>query len=116
MVSRGHHQERLADQIRIEVDELIAGELEDPRIGSVTATRADLSPDLRHCRIWISVVGDEKAQQDSLEGLSSATGFVRRELAQRLQMKHAPEVIFVLDRGEANAERVDQILDDMKKG
>lgn len=115
MKSHGHHQERLADQIRIEVEELIAGELEDPRIGSATATRADLSPDLRHCRVWVSVVGDEKAQQDSLEGLSSASGFVRRELAQRLQMKRAPEVVFVLDRGEQNAERVDQILNDIKE-
>jgi ribosome-binding factor A len=108
-----HRQERLADQIRIEVAEMVLGELEDPRIGFATVTRAELSPDMRHCRVMVSVMGDEAAQRDTLAGLSSAAAFVRRELGQRLRMKRAPDVVFVLDRGEENLERVDQLLKDL---
>lgn len=110
MNSHGHRQERLTDQIRIEVAEMVLGELQDPRIGFATVTRAELSPDLRHCRVLVSVMGDEAAQRDTLAGLSSAAGFVRRELGQRLRMKRAPEIVFILDRGEENLDRVDQLL------
>jgi ribosome-binding factor A len=114
MHSPGHRLERLADQIRIEAAEIVAGELQDPRIGFATVTRAELSPDMRHCRVLVSVLGSEHEQHETLAGLSSAAGFVRRELAQRLQMRSAPDVVFVLDRGEENQERVDQLLKDLK--
>ena len=113
MFSHGHRQERLADQIRIEVAEMVVGELQDPRIGFATVTRAELSPDMRHCRVLVSVMGDEAAQRDTLAGLSSAAGFVRRELGQRLRLKRAPEIVFALDRGEKNLERVDQLLKEL---
>jgi ribosome-binding factor A len=115
MYSHGHRQERLADQIRIEVAEMVLGELQDPRIGFATVTRVELSPDMRHCRVMVSVMGDEAAQRDTLAGLSSAAGFVRRELGQRLRLKRAPEIVFTLDRGEENLERVGQILNDLRE-
>src|SRR5690349_21621815 len=90
---------RLTEQIRLEVEELVTGELKDPRIGSVTVTQLSVSPDMRHARVLVSVLGDEKAQEESLEGLASAAGFVSHEVARRLQLRRAPEVVFIPDRG-----------------
>jgi ribosome-binding factor A len=89
---------------------MVLGELQDPRIGFATVTRAELSPDVRHCHVLVLVMGDAAAQRDTMAGLSSAAGFVRRELGQRLRLKRAPDIVFALDRGEENLERVDQLL------
>jgi ribosome-binding factor A len=105
---------RLTEQIRLEVEELVTGELKDPRIGSVTVTQMSLSPDLRHARVLISVLGNEKAQEESLEGLASAAGFVSHEVARRLQLRRAPEIVFVPDRGAANEQKVEALLDKLK--
>ncbi len=115
MSSHDYRQERLADQIRIEVAEMIEGELQDPRIGFATVTRAEPSPDLHHCRVLVSVMGDDRAQQGTLAGLASAAGFVRRELAQRLRLRRSPEVMFALDRGQEESDRVEQILNELKE-
>ena len=104
MLPHGHRQERLADQIRIEITAMIEGELKDPRIGFAAVTRVDLSPDLRQGRILVSVMGDEHAQQETLAGLGSAVGFIRHELSRRLRVRRVPELAFVLDRGSDEGE------------
>jgi ribosome-binding factor A len=115
MSVRGHRMERLADQIRDEIAGMVAGELKDPRIGLATVTRVELSSDLHHARVMVSVSGEEEAQMESIEGLSSASGFVRRELGERLHMRKAPELVFVLDRGPENELRVEMLLNQLKK-
>ena len=110
----GHRTERLADLIRIEVAEMVEGELKDPRIGLATVTRVELSPDMRHGRILVSVTEESAAQQETLAGLASAAGFIRRELAQRLRLRRAPELVFVLDRETEEAERVERLLKDIQ--
>lgn len=112
----GRRQERLADQIRSEVAEMIAGELKDPRIGFVTVTRVDLSADLHHARVLVSVLGDVEAQQKTLAGLSSATGYVRREITQRLRLRRAPELVFILDHGAEEGQRIETLLQKLKEG
>jgi len=107
--------ERLADQLRVEVAELIAGELKDPRIGFATVTRVEVSPDFRHARVLVSVLGGAEAQKDTMEGLASATGFVRHEVSRRLRLRRAPELTFVLDHGPEEADRIDAILKNLKK-
>lgn len=114
MLNPGHRHERLADQIRMEVAEMLEGELKDPRIGFATVTRVELSPDLRHGRVLVSVMGDEEAQQATMSGLLSATGYVRREVSRRLRMKRAPELVFLLDRGLAESERIERLLHELK--
>jgi ribosome-binding factor A len=114
MLNRGHRRERLADQIRVEVAEMIAGELKDPRIGFATVTRVDLSPDLRRGRVLVSVLGGEESQRETLEGLSSATGYLRREISQRLRLRRVPELVFVLDRGPEEGQRIDILLQGLK--
>ena len=115
MLSSGHRHERLADQIRMEVAEMIEGELKDPRIGFATVTRVELSPDMRHGRVLVSVMGDEKEQKETLAGLASAMGYVRHELGRRLRLKRMPELIFILDRGLEESERVERLLHDLKE-
>ena len=111
----GHRRERLADQILGEVAEMIVGELKDPRIGFATITRVELSPDLRYARVLISVLGDDEAQQKTLEGLSSAAGYVRREIARRLRIRRAPEVVFALDYGAEEALKIEALLQKLKR-
>ena len=105
---------RLTEQIRLEVEELVTGELKDPRIGSVTVTQLSLSPDLRHARVLVSVLGDDQEQQETLEGLASAAGYVSHEVARRLQFRRAPEIVFVPDRGAINEQKVEALLDKLK--
>ena len=116
MRAPAYRHDRLADQIRTEVAEIIEGELKDPRIGFVTVTRVDLSADRSHARVLVSVLGDDEARGQSLAGLASAVGYVRHEITQRLRLRRAPEVVFALDRGAEEAARIGQLLDKIKQG
>ncbi|MCL5005806.1 MAG: 30S ribosome-binding factor RbfA [Acidobacteria bacterium] len=111
MTVSGRRQERLADQIRTEVAEIITLELKDPRIGFVTVTHVELSRDFRTTRVWVSVLGDEEAQQMTLEGLLSAAGYLRHEIGLRLRLRRVPELTFVLDRGVQDALKVESLLE-----
>ena len=104
---------RLAEEIREEVAKIIARELKDPRIGFVTVTGVQLTPDLRHARINVGVLGDQAARDKSLEGLRQAAGFVRRALGQRLRIRYTPEVAFQYDKGLDATERVARLLNDV---
>ena len=115
MHQQGHRHERLADQIRIEVAEMVEGELKDPRISFATVTHVELSPDLRHVQVLVSVMGDETTQRETLAGLASAARYVRREIVQRLRLRRAPELVFAADLVAEQAERVDLLLKDLKK-
>lgn len=115
MTVPGRRHDRLADQIQSEVAEMLEGELKDPRIGFATVTRVELSPDLGHARVLVSVLGDDEVREQTLAGLASATGYVRRELAQRLRLRRAPELTFVFDRGAEEAARVDALLNKLRQ-
>ena len=114
MTVPGHRAERLADRIRAEVAEIISGELKDPRIGFATVMGVDMSGDLRHARVSVSVLGSAEAQQKSLEGLISATGYVRHELGVRLRLRRVPELAFVLDQGAEEGARLEMLLEKLK--
>jgi ribosome-binding factor A len=102
--------ERLAEQIKEEVSMIIAGEVEDPRVGFATITEARLSPDLRYAKIYVSVVGTEAEIRESLAALNHAARFVRRQLAAALRMKYTPELHFVYDETAASAARIEELL------
>jgi ribosome-binding factor A len=105
---------RLEEEIREEVAKIIAGELKDPRIGFVTVTGVQLTPDLRHARVSVGVLGDQAARDKSLAGLRQAAGFVRRALGQRLRIRHTPEVQFLYDKGLDATDRVARLLDQVE--
>jgi ribosome-binding factor A len=84
--------------------------LKDPRIGFATVTAVRVSPDLRHARVLVSVLGDEDAQVQTMKGLKSAAPHLRTELGRRMRMKYLPELTFELDHGVEVAERVESLL------
>ena len=114
MTVPGHRAERLADRIRAEVADIVSAELKDPRIGFATVTGVDMSADLHHARVSVSVLGNPDAQQKSLQGLISASGYVRHELGLRLRLRRVPELAFVLDHAAEENERLDSLLQKLK--
>ncbi len=106
----GRRPERLAEQIKEEVSLIIAGEVEDPRVGFVTVTDVKLSADLRHAKVYVSVIGTENQVKGSLAALRHATGFIRAQLGAVLRMRHTPELHFGYDDAEVRAARIEELL------
>jgi len=115
MTVPGRRQERLQDQIRTEVAEMIGLELKDPRIGFATVTRVELTPDLRSAYVWVSVLGEKEDQDRTLKGLASATGYLRHEISLRLRLRRVPDITFLLDHSAEDANRVESLLDQANK-
>ena len=90
---------RINGEVLKELSNIIRGEIKDPRINPMTTVVAvEVAPDLKTCKAYISVLGDEQSQQDTLAGLKSAVGFIRRELARSINLRNTPEIRFVLDQ------------------
>jgi ribosome-binding factor A len=106
---------RLSEEIREEVARIIPT-LKDPRVGFVTVTRTEMTPDLRTVRVHVGVLGDANQRTRTLQGLAQAAGFIRRELGRRLSIRHTPEVSFHYDEGLDATERVARLLDEVRKG
>ncbi len=102
--------ERVADQIQREVAEIIAQELEDPRIGRVTVSGSSLSKDLSNATLFITMPADGDVQR-ALQGLNRASGFVRRRLGQRVRMRYVPRLRFAHDETLERATRVGELID-----
>ena len=101
-MAQGRRVERVASLIRREISEMLAsGAIKDERVshGLVSVTSVEVAGDLQHCRIFVSVFGSAQDQQLALNGLKSASAYVKGELGRRLQMRRTPEVVFSLDRG-----------------
>ena len=105
-----HHRERMSQAIRDELTTIIEGELGDPRIGPVSVTEVHLNPGGKTISAFVSVAGDDKVAEQSVEGLMAAKGYIRHELAERLGLQRAPEVVFELDRSEKYGARIDELL------
>lgn len=110
----GRRSERVSDLLQEEVSQIIQRELGDPRLTFVTVMRVEMSPDMRYGRAMVSVYGTEQEQDEALEALNHAAGYVRRLLAPRLRMRHIPEITFRLDRSAAHAESIARVLRDLE--
>jgi ribosome-binding factor A len=108
--------ERLGEEIRRELAEILHGRVRDPDLGDAGVTRVEVSPDGSHARVYISFLGDEAAQVRGLRALERAGGFVRRELAQRLPVRRVPELAFHRDRGIEHSLRVQRELRELGFG
>jgi len=106
----GHRPERIREFIKEQVGEIIQRDLKDPRIGFVSVTGVEVSADLRHAKVFVSVLGEEQAKVDTMAGLASAQGYVRGELGRRLQMRFSPEVLFRLDDSIERGVRVMSLI------
>ena len=107
-------QERVAEAIRKEVSLILHDELKDPRLGFVTIMRVELSQDLRNATIFFSVLGREEDCKKTAEALDSACGFIRKLVAQRINLRFAPEIIFRQDRSSEYSVRIEEVLYEMK--
>ncbi len=96
--------------------DIIRGDIKDPRIGMLTSVvNVEVAPDLKTCKAWISVLGDEEAVKDTLEGLNSAKSYIRRELARRINLRNTPEITFVMDQSIAYGVKMTKLIDDINE-
>lgn len=116
MSPANHRHERVGEEIAHEINTMLAGELKDPRLeGSVVASEVRVRPDMKHARVFISVKGSNKEQSDAIKALEHASGYIRRELVERLQLRRVPELHFALDLSQEHVQRIEQLLKEMKK-
>ena len=108
--------DRVAEQIRVEAAQILQRELKDPRLGLTTCTRVTVSRDLRHAKIYVSVLGEASVQQETMKALVGAAGFVRQKLSQRLALRVSPEIRFVFDPAVEYGIRLDRLLKEDKDG
>jgi ribosome-binding factor A len=102
--------QKAAEAIREVVSMAILAELKDPRVQGVTVTYVEVSADLRHAKVHVSVMGDQKRQTLTLHGLQSAAGYLQSKLAQRLQTRYTPRIEFLLDQGVKKSIEISRIL------
>jgi len=105
---------RVASDVKEEAGRIVAQELKDPRIGMTSVVSVDMSPDLKIATIFLSILDHQNAE-DTIEGLNNAKGFIRSELADRLNLKYVPELRFEIDKSIQRGERVERILDELKE-
>src|SRR5215831_12924664 len=104
-------RDRLAEELRNEIAVRIRREIRDPRVGFVTLTGASVSPDLTHARIYVTVLGDDKVKQASLQALNRASGYLQRAVFKQLRLRRSLEIVFVLDEAVATGGRIEELLD-----
>ncbi|PIC71843.1 ribosome-binding factor A [Sporosarcina sp. P18a] len=105
---------RIAEQMKKELGDIIGQKLKDPRIGFVTVTGVDVTGDLQQAKIFISVLGTDKEKEDSLLGLSKAKGFIRSEIGQRIRLRKTPEIEFEIDESVAYGNRIESLIRKVK--
>ncbi len=107
---------RINGEVQRVLAEVIRGEIKDPRISPLTSVIAvEVAPDLKTCKAWISVYGDEQAKKDTLAGLKSAEGYIKNQLAKQINLRNTPEIHFIVDESIAYDVRMSKLIDDVIK-
>lgn len=107
---------RISMEVQRELSQIIRSEIKDPRIHPLTSVVAvEVTPDLKYCKAYISVLGDEEAGKATIEGLRSAASFVRRELAHRVNLRNTPEIKFILDQSIEYGVNMSKLIDEVTK-
>ena len=107
---------RVSGEVQKVLSEIIRGEIKDPRISPLTSVvQVYVAPDLKTCKAYISVLGQEEAQKDTLEGLKSAEGYIRRQLARELNLRNTPEITFILDQSIEYGVNMSRMIDEVTK-
>jgi len=113
-MAQGYRPDRVGDQIRQELSEILSrGEVHDPGIGFITLTRVQVTADLQLARVFYTSLGDPTARKETARALTRATGFFRRQIGARLQLRRVPELEFRFDESIAHQDRIEQILRDI---
>lgn len=106
--------ERLAELLKQEISDIILKEVKDPRIGFVSVTDIEVSGDLRHAKVYVSVYGSDKEREDTMKGLEQATGYIRKLLGERITVYHTPEIIFRYDNSIEHGAHISKLIDKIK--
>jgi ribosome-binding factor A len=111
-----HRHQRVGEEIAHEINAMLAGELKDPRLeGNVCVSEVRVQPDMKHARVFVSVrTQNSKEQSDAIKALEHASGYIRHELIERLQLRRLPDLHFTLDLSDEHMERIEQLLKQMK--
>ncbi|WP_158750939.1 30S ribosome-binding factor RbfA [Acidobacterium sp. S8] len=113
--ARKYHQDRVAETLREEIGAMIEGELSDPRISFAHISQVVLNPGGKSALIYVAVDGGPEEEAKTVEGLMAARGYIRRELLERMGVRHVPELTFHIDRSEKMKTRIDELLGRTKK-
>lgn len=106
---------RVAETIREILGELIEFEIKDPRIGMVTVTSLDLTPDLKYAKVYLSMLADDEKKQETLKVLNAASGFMRTELGKRIRLKSIPALEFFEDKSIEEGRKIDELISEIEK-
>lgn len=108
---------RINMEVQRELSEIIRTEIKDPRVAGamITVVAVEVTPDLKYCKAFISVLGDEERARDAIVGLKNAVGYIRRELAHRVNLRNTPEISFVLDQSIAYGVNMSRLIDEVTK-
>ena len=107
---------RINGEVHRVLAEIIRGEIKDPRINPMTSVVAvEVAPDLKTCKAWISVLGNEESQQDTLKGLKSAEGYIKNQLAKKINLRNTPEIRFVIDQSIEYGVNMSKMIDDVNR-
>ena len=104
---------RVGELLQAEIADLLLRQLKDPRLNMATISRVEVSPDLREARVYVSRVGSENEQKETMEGFARAMGFIRGQLGKRVKLRHTPSLTFVLDTAIADGVRISRLLHDL---
>ena len=107
--------DRIADLILKELAEVLLRRVKDPRLADITLTSVEVSPDLRHAKVYYSLLGDNEKRTEAAVGLESARGFVKRELGKRLQLRRIPDISFYFDLSLEHGSHIDRLLAELKE-
>ena len=112
---RKYHQDRVAESLREEISAMIEGELSDPRISFAYVSQVILNPGGKSAQIWVAVDGGPEEEEQTVEGLFAARGYIRHELQERTGKRHVPDLSFHVDRSERMKARIDELLGRSKR-
>jgi len=108
-------QQRVAELVHHEISDLLQRRIGDPRVAQVTVLGVSISPDLRQAEVRVSALGDDESRESALNGLNHASGYIRRELAHSLPLRHVPELCFRLDNSWKQVARIDRLLEQLNQ-
>jgi ribosome-binding factor A len=111
-----HRIDRISEEVKKVVSDIIRNDINDPRVSRLcSVVTAEVTPDLRYAKVFVSVLGTEEEKKDTLKGLKRSAGFIRRELGKNIELRHLPEVIFVLDETIEHGAYINKLLNEVKK-
>jgi ribosome-binding factor A len=110
-----HRKEKLGELINAELSELIRTRVKDPRVGFASITQVEVSGDIRHAKVFVSVMGTPEEQEATIQGLRNARGFLRHELAQRLTLRYMPDITFKLDTSIEEGTRILNLINQVER-